>query len=117
MGAYATKLFFKKQISRYPKELDADFFEVTPAPDCCVICEARANKKIAIATMTSEDYPPFHRQCRCAVRPLSENEFAGALAKQKARYATGEFPMKRCVHCKEWKAGNTIICEKCGKPQ
>jgi len=116
MGAYATKAFFKKKLKEYLEGGDK-FFEVYPAPDCCPICEKRANKKIAVATATEDDYPPFHRECRCSIISLFEDDEAGALAKQKARYASGEFPMKRCSHCKEWTAGNSVVCEKCGVSQ
>ncbi len=114
MGGSATKSSIKKQLSKYHL-VDADYFEVYPAPDCCPKCEAKANQKIAIATATKDDFPPFHGKCRCGVLPLGEKDKPGALAKQKARYASGEFPMKRCPHCKEWIAGNAIACNRCNK--
>ena len=116
MGAYATKAFFEDKL----KDLivkDIAFFEVAPAPDCCPECEAKANKKIKVKTATKDDIPPFHKECRCDILPLFDDEEAGALRKQKARYESGEFPMKRCPHCKEWIPGNARKCNKpkCGK--
>ncbi len=116
MGAYGTKAYFKSELKEYLKD-EYNYFEVYPAPDCCPKCEEKANKKVKIETATSIDYPPFHRKCRCSIISLNDDEEAGSLAKQKARYASGEFPMKRCIHCKEWTAGNSVICEKCGKQQ
>lgn len=116
MGAYATKSFFKKRLKEYTESGDK-YFEVAPAPDCCPKCEAKANKKISIETATTDDYPPFHRECRCAILPLGENQEPGALKSIRAKYESGEFPMKRCLHCKEWIAGNSIDCNRCGKSQ
>lgn len=116
MGGYVTKSFFKKRLKEFTAS-DIAHFEVAPAPDCCPICEAMANNKIAIATATNDDIPPFHKECRCGILPLFDDEEAGALRKQKARYESGEFPMKRCPHCKEWIPGNAKKCNKskCGK--
>ena len=116
MGGYVTKPFFKKRLKEFTAS-DIAYFEVDPAPDCCPICEAKANKKIAIATATEDDFPPFHRECRCAILPLEANQAAGALNAIKAKYESGEFPMKRCPHCKEWIPGNALKCNKrkCGK--
>ncbi|MGE3551096.1 MAG: hypothetical protein AB7I29_14505 [Geobacter sp.] len=116
MGAYATKSFFKRQLKEYIED-GYKYFEVYPAPDCCPKCEEKANKKILIATAASVDYPPFHRECRCAIISLDDDEEAGALAKQKARYASGELPYKRCNGCGEWINGNAIACSKCSKIQ
>lgn len=116
MGAYATKEFFKQKLHDHYDE-DYAFFEVYPAPDCCPKCEAKANKKIAIKTATKDDYPPFHKECRCDVLILENDEEAGALAKLKMKYTSGELPYKRCIHCKEWINGNAVDCDKCGKQQ
>lgn len=112
MGAYSTKSFFKRQLKEYQKD-GYPFFEVTPAPDCCPKCESKANRKIEVATATEDDHPPFHRGCRCSILPLDERDEAGALASLKAKYASGEYPMKSCPHCKGWTAGNATVCTRC----
>lgn len=115
MGEYATKSFFENKLKDLTKK-EIAYFEVAPAPDCCPICEAKANKKIRVATATKDDIPPFHDECRCDILPLDEDQDAGALNAQKARYDSGEFPMKRCPHCKGWIPGNaTLACNRCGK--
>lgn len=116
MSGYSTKAFFKKKLSEYLEDGD-DYFEVSPAPDCCSICREKANKKIAIISATESDYPPFHKECRCNTLSLGEGQKAGTLNVAQDRYATGEYPMKRCVHCKEWTEGNSVFCSKCGAPQ
>lgn len=70
MGAFATKSFFKKKLKEFADSGDK-YFEVSPPPDCCPQCEAMANKKILIATATKDDFPPFHRECRCDTNSLS----------------------------------------------
>jgi len=116
MGGYVTKSFFEQRLKEYTSS-DIEYFEVSPAPDCCPICEAKANKKIRIATATKDDFPPFHEECRCSILPLFNDQEAGAHNAQKDRYESGEFPMKRCPHCKEWIPGNARKCNKpkCGK--
>jgi hypothetical protein len=114
MGSYATKSFFKKRLREWA-ERGIEYFEVNPAPDCCPICEARANKKISAATATMDEFPPFHPECRCAISPLDENKEAGFLNELRARYESGELPMKRCPHCTEWVEGNAERCSRCGK--
>ena len=70
MGEYATKDFFVEKLMDF-QDKDYAFFEVAPAPDCCEICEAHANKKISIASATQTDIPPFHDECRCDILPSS----------------------------------------------
>jgi hypothetical protein len=116
MGSYATKSFFKDKLKDFIDK-DIEYFEVAPAPDCCPECEAKANKKIKVSTATEDDIPPFHKECRCDILPLFEDEEAGFLKEHKSNYDTGDFPMKRCPHCKEWIPGNARKCNKpnCGK--
>ncbi|MEW6115610.1 MAG: hypothetical protein AB1553_01760 [Nitrospirota bacterium] len=113
MGSYATKAFFKKKLQEFIED-EYKYFEVAPAVDCCPKCEKKANKKIAIATATKDDYPPFHRKCTCSILPLDDDQEADSLNRIRAQYASGEFPMKRCPHCSEWMAGNAQQCTKCG---
>lgn len=114
MGAYANKSFFEKKLKKYPK-VGINFFEIAPSPDCCEVCEAKANKKIRISTATLDDIPPFHKECRCDILTLDDDEEAGFLKQQRARYESGEFPMKRCPYCQEWTEGNSVQCRKCKK--
>jgi NAD+--asparagine ADP-ribosyltransferase len=114
MGAFATKSFFKKKLKEFA-DSGINYFEVGPAPDCCPICEAMANRKIKVATATKDDFPPFHKECRCDILPLDNDQEAGFLKEHKSKYESGEFPMKRCPHCKEWIAGNALKCNKCNK--
>lgn len=114
MGSYATKSFFEKKLKDFTAK-EIEHFEVAPAPDCCPICEAMANKKIKVATATKGDIPPFHKECRCDILPLDEDQEAGSLNSIKSKYESGEFPMKRCPHCKEWIPGNALKCNKCNK--
>ena len=76
MGAYAGKLFFKKRLKEWAQG-GIEYFEISPPPDCCPMCESKANKKIRIATATTDDFPPFHNECRCAILPLDEHKKAG----------------------------------------
>lgn len=114
MGSYATKSFFEKKLKDLITK-GIEYFEVAPAPDCCPICEAMANKKIQVATATKEDFPPFHKECRCDILPLDEDQDAGFLKEHKSKYETGEFPMKRCPHCSQWIEGNAVKCKRCNK--
>ena len=68
MGEYSTKAFFKKRLEEYLEGED-EYFEISTAPDCCPICKLKENRKIAIATASEDDYPPFHSECRCCVLP------------------------------------------------
>jgi len=74
-----------------------------------------ANRKILIATATKDDFPPFHRECRCSILPLDDNQEAGALNEIKAKYESGIFPMKRCSNCSQWVEGNAVKCKHCSK--
>ncbi|MCK9418855.1 MAG: hypothetical protein M0R70_05675 [Nitrospirae bacterium] len=114
MGAYLTKSFFKKKLKEF-LNVGAEYLEVGPGPDCCPKCEAKANKLIAISTATKDDYPPFHKQCRCSILPRTADQQAGFLKELKEKYATGAYPMKRCPHCSEWIEGNSLSCNRCGK--
>jgi len=114
MGAYATKSFFEKKLKEYV-ESGTEYFEIAPAPDCCPICAAMANKKIQIATATKDDFPPFHKECRCAILPLDNDQEAEFLIEHKSKYESGIYPMKRCPHCSEWIEGNAVKCKKCNK--
>lgn len=114
MSAYATKSFFIKKLKEYSAS-GIDYFEVAPAPDCCPICEAKANIKIYIATATKDDFPPFHKECRCCILPLDGDQEAGFLNEHKSKYKSGVFPMKRCPFCSEWIEGNASECKKCNR--
>jgi|SRR3989304_6382344 len=114
MGAFATKSFFKKKLKEFT-ESGYKYFEVAPAPDCCPKCAAMANKKILIAPATKDDFPPFHRECRCSILSLDDNQEAGFLNKLKAKYESGIYPMKRCPHCSQWVEGNALKCKHCSK--
>ena len=117
MGAFATKSFFKKKLKEFTNS-GYNYFEISPPPDCCPECEAKANKKIMIVTATEDDYPPFHSKCRCDILSLEDNEEAHGLDRVngiRAKYISGEWPMKRCPHCSEWTEGNSVKCRKCNK--
>ncbi len=114
MSLHSTKTFFREKLEGY-KEQGFKYFEISPPPDCCASCAEKANRKIAMEGATDENIPPFHDECRCGVLPLWENDEAGALARQMKRYASGEFPKKRCPFCKGWIAGNAAVCTRCGK--
>ena len=115
-ASWAQKGNFEKNKAKDWIKMGVTHFEVGAAPDCCPICEAKANRKISIATAKDEDFPPFYPGCRCSILPLDEDEEAGAHARLKSKYTSGEFPMKRCPLCKEWTAGNASVCTRCNKP-
>ncbi len=114
MGSYATKSFFEQKLKDFATK-GIKYFEVAPAPDCCPDCEAKANNKIKIATAIKDDIPPFHKECRCDILPLDEDQDAGFLKEHNSKYDTGEYPMKRCPFCSQWNAGNAVTCKKCNK--
>lgn len=111
MGEYLTKSFFKQKLKELGRH--AEYFEVAPAPNCCPKCAEKANKKIAIATATRKDYPPFHRECICSILPLWDGQEAGHFARQKANWEAGIYPYKICPHCSRWIEGNATVCVHC----
>lgn len=115
MGSYATKADSKKGLKKLKKD-GFEFFEVVPAPDGCEICVAKANRAISIDSANPDSYPPFHDKCRCATLFVDEDHPAGTYNRTKAKYESGELPMKRCSKCNQWIPGNTTTCHRCPKP-
>lgn len=89
--------------------------EFSPALDTCSFCE----KLAGVYTINKSPIPgkDTHPGCRCSFTTVDDNQEAGASRRNevKARYESGEWPMKRCPHCSEWTEGNSVKCRKCNK--
>lgn len=92
-------------------EKKAEFF---PGLDTCSFCDKLAGVyPISKIPIPGKD---THPGCRCSFTTVDNSQEAGTSRNElKARYASGEFPMKRCPHCSEWTEGNSVQCRKCNK--
>ncbi|MDL1938512.1 MAG: hypothetical protein HUU09_08185 [Candidatus Jettenia caeni] len=95
------------------KENDVTKVEFSPALDTCSFCEELSGvytiNKIPISGKDT------HPGCRCSFSTHDENSNMSSRDELKARYASGEFPMKRCPHCSKWIEGNALECRHCNK--
>lgn len=89
--------------------------EFSPGPDTCQFCEELAG--VYMINKSPIPGKDTHPGCRCSFTLADDNREVGASKRNeiKARYESGEWPMKRCPHCSEWTEGNSVKCRNCSK--
>lgn len=86
-----------------------------PGPDSCSFC----NKLAGIYVISEIPIPgkDTHPGCMCSISTAGDDEAYGLDGgnESRAKYLSGEFPMKRCPYCSEWTEGNSVKCRNCNK--